>query len=91
MFEEEEIKKNDQLIVENDDSKWSSAFSIEDVGDFQVEFESQIPEQEQISRMTLLTQKKGTLASVAGKNYKAWHMPNDSNFQKRILRVVITT
>jgi hypothetical protein len=38
MFEEE--KKNDKLIVENDDARWSSAFSIEDVGDFQVEFAS---------------------------------------------------
>jgi hypothetical protein len=37
MFEEEE-KKQPSLIVENDDEKWSSAFSIEDIGDFQVEF-----------------------------------------------------
>jgi hypothetical protein len=57
MFEEEE-KKQPSLIVENDDEKWSSAFSIEDIGDFQVEFESRIDEVDLMNRMTLNQSKR---------------------------------
>jgi hypothetical protein len=42
----EEIKEESPMIFEDFqevyDSKWSTPFSIDDVGDFQVEFESQI-------------------------------------------------
>jgi hypothetical protein len=57
MFVEEE-KKQQSLIVENDDEKWSSAFSIEDIGDFQVEFESRIDEVDLMNRMTLNQSKR---------------------------------
>jgi hypothetical protein len=56
IFEEE--KKQPSLIVENDDEKWSSAFSIEDIGDFQVEFESRIDESVMMNRMTLNQAKR---------------------------------
>jgi hypothetical protein len=56
IFEEE--KKQQTLIVENDDEKWSSAFSIEDIGDFQVEFESRIDEAVMMNRMTLNQAKR---------------------------------
>ena len=56
IFEEE--KKQPTLIVENDDEKWSSAFSIEDIGDFQVEFESRIDEAVMMNRMTLNQAKR---------------------------------
>jgi len=57
IFEEEE-KKQPSLIVENDDAKWSSAFSMEDIGDFQVEFESRIDEAVMMNRMTLNQSKR---------------------------------
>jgi hypothetical protein len=45
VFEEEEKKESHMIFEEFQevyDSKWSTPFSIDDVGDFQVEFESQV-------------------------------------------------
>lgn len=81
------LREDENLIIEasqESDAQWSSAFSIDDIADFQVEFASDYRGQEV---------RGGTFQSSreSFKAVKAWHAPNENNYFRRILRVIVNT
>lgn len=71
--------------VSSSDDSWSSPFSIDDVGDFQVEFSSNMSKVNKKAPLSHLSM------NTSGRIVRAWHMPNENNYFKRLLRVIVTT
>jgi hypothetical protein len=89
-FEEEKEGGKSHLISEEFretyNSKWSTPFSIDDIADFQVEFESQkFTMGDDCSTIARINNRK------TAKPFKVWHMPNENNYNKRIVRVTVST
>lgn len=86
--DKEQMNELQNSYGSDDSGIWSSSFSIEDVEDFQTEFTSLFYKTNQTQGNRLMSMLMG---GQVGMKKKAWHLPNENNFNKRFVRVTIST